>query len=58
MYLLRFVIVCFYILKVFLKEFKFFLLQIKIFLVFLDHFDTLISKIILKNKNKYYFDIF
>ena len=48
MYLLRFVIVYFYILKVFLKEFKFFLLQIKIFLVFLDHFDTLISKIILK----------
>jgi hypothetical protein len=26
--------------------------------VFLDHFDDLISKIILKNKKKYYFDIF
>jgi len=27
--------------------------------MFLDHFDTLMSKIILKNKNKkYYFDIF
>jgi hypothetical protein len=26
--------------------------------VFLDHFDALISKIILKNKKKYYFDIF
>jgi len=48
MYLLRFVIVCFYILKVFLKEIEFFLLQIKIFLMFLDHFDKLISKIILK----------
>jgi hypothetical protein len=38
------------------ENFLFFaLLQINIFLVFLDHFDPLISKIILK---KYYFDIF
>jgi len=26
--------------------------------VFLDHFDALITKIIFKNKKKYYFDIF
>jgi len=45
--------VCFYILKVFLKKIEFYLflslLQINIFLIFSDHFDVLISKIILKN---------
>jgi len=38
---------------VFLKKFKFyfiFFIQINIFLVFLDYFDALISKIIFKNK--------
>jgi len=43
--------ICFYILEVFLKKIKkilFFLLQINIFLVFLDHFDALILKIIFK----------
>jgi hypothetical protein len=47
--------------KCFLKKLKlflfFYLLQINIFLVFLDHFDALISKIIFKNK-KILFDIF
>jgi hypothetical protein len=42
--------VCFCVLKLFLKKFKFFLffslLQINMFLIFLDHFDALISKII------------
>jgi len=33
-----------------LKKFIFYLLQFNIFLVFLDHFDMQISKIILKNK--------
>jgi hypothetical protein len=45
--------VCFCVLKVFLKKFKFyfiFFIQINIFLVFLDYFDALISKIIFKNK--------
>jgi hypothetical protein len=42
-----------------IKIFYFFsLLQINIFLVFLDHFDTLITKIIFKNKKIYYFDTF
>jgi len=43
--------VCFCILKTLLKKIKFFiffLLQINIFLVFLDHFDVLILKIIFK----------
>jgi hypothetical protein len=44
--------VCFCVLKMFLKKFKIFLFlslfQINIFLVFLDHFDALISKIIFK----------
>jgi hypothetical protein len=47
--------------KCFLKKLKlflfFYLLQINIFFVFLDHFDVLISKIIFKNK-KILFDIF
>jgi S-ribosylhomocysteine lyase LuxS involved in autoinducer biosynthesis len=34
------------------------LFKINIFLVFLDYFDVLISKIILKNKKIYYFDTF
>jgi hypothetical protein len=42
--------VCFCVSKALLKKFEnflfFSLLQINIFLVFLDHFDTLISKII------------
>jgi hypothetical protein len=42
--------------KVFLKKFKklllFSLLQINIFLVFLDYFNTLMSKIILKKLKK------
>jgi hypothetical protein len=40
--------VCFCVLKVFLKKFKFFfsLLQINIFLVFSYHFNDLMSKII------------
>jgi len=45
-------LVCFCVLKIFLKKINFFyffsLLQINIFLVFLDHFDALISKIIFK----------
>jgi len=48
--------ICFCVSKAILKNFEiflFFLLQINIFLVFLDHFDALISKIIFKNK-KYY----
>ena len=49
-------------LRAFLKNFKFFyfFLYFKIifFLVFLYYFDALISKIILKNKKIYYFDIF
>jgi hypothetical protein len=54
--------VCFCILKVFLKIFKFYfilsLLQINIFLMFSDHFNALISKIIFKKlKYIYYFDI-
>jgi hypothetical protein len=48
----KFYPVCFYVLKVFLKKIKnflfFSLLQINICLVFLDHFDALISKIIFK----------
>ena len=41
--------VYFCVLKIFLKKIKFFyLFQINIFLVFSDHFDILISKIILK----------
>jgi hypothetical protein len=43
--------VCFCVSKTFLKKFKFFsffLLQINNFSVFLDYFDALISKIILK----------
>jgi len=43
----------------FFKEIKFFLffslLQINYFLVFLNHFYILISKIILKNNKKYYY---
>jgi len=55
--------VCFYVLKVFLKIFKFYfifyLLQINIFLVFSDHFNALMLKIIFKFlKNIYYFDAF
>jgi len=40
--------------KIFLKKINFFyfFLQINIFSVFLDHFNMLISKIILKNKIK------
>jgi hypothetical protein len=34
------------------------LVQINIFLVFLDHFDALISNIILKKIKKYYFNTF
>ena len=54
------IIVCFCILKIFSKKFNFFyffLLQINIFLVFLDHFDVLMP-IIIFFKKKYYFDIF
>jgi hypothetical protein len=42
--------VCFCVSKAFLKKIEFFfsLLQINIFLVFLDHFDALISKMIFK----------
>jgi hypothetical protein len=52
--------ICFYISKAFLKKFEIFLffslLQINIFLVFSNHFDVLMSKIIfLKN---HYFDAF
>jgi hypothetical protein len=36
----------------------FYLLQINIFLVFLDFFDALMSKIIFFKKKKYYFDTF
>jgi uncharacterized RDD family membrane protein YckC len=46
-------LICFCILKMFLKKieiFLFFLLQINIFLIFSDHFDVLVSKIIFKNK--------
>jgi len=46
---------------VFLKKFEiflFFLFKINNFLVFLDHFDTLILKIIFKNKKIYYFNVF
>jgi hypothetical protein len=43
---------CFSVSKAFLKKIKFFiffsLLQINIFLVFSDHFDMLVSKIIFK----------
>jgi hypothetical protein len=42
---------------VFLKKFKINLLKINFFM-FLNCFDVLISKIILKNKKKYYFDVF
>jgi hypothetical protein len=46
---------------VLLKKFKIFyffsLLQINMFLVFLDHFDAMISKIIFLKK-KHYFDTF
>ena len=49
--------VCFCVSKVFLK--LLFLLQINIFLVFSDHLDVLISKVIfLKLKKKYYLDAF
>jgi hypothetical protein len=41
-------LVYFYVLEIFLKKFEFFLLQINMVLVFLDHFDALISKIIFK----------
>jgi hypothetical protein len=44
--------------KHFLKKIFFYLLQINIFLVFLDHFDVLISKIILKKYKKNNFNIF
>jgi hypothetical protein len=47
--------VCFCVLKAFLKKFKIFF-HIKIFLVFLNHFDALISKLIFFKK--YYFNIF
>jgi len=40
--------------NIFLKKICFKL----IFLAFSDRFDVLISKLIFKNKNKYYFDIF
>jgi hypothetical protein len=40
--------VCFCILKVFLKKIKFFLKKINVFLVFSDHFDVLMLKIIFK----------
>jgi hypothetical protein len=53
--------ICFYVLKTLLKKIKkilfFSLLQINIFLVFSDHFDALISKIIFLNK-KCYFNTF
>jgi len=39
-------------------NFFYFFLQINIFLVFLNHFDALILKIIFKKSKKYYFDIF
>jgi hypothetical protein len=52
--------ICFCISKIFLKKNELFLfsslLQINNFLMFSDHFDTLISKIIFKKI--YYFDIF
>jgi len=38
--------ICFCILKMFLKKFKIF--YVNIFLMFLDHFDVLMSKIIFK----------
>jgi hypothetical protein len=48
--------VCFCVSKAFLKKIKkilfFYLIQINIFLVFLDHFDALMSKIILKKIKK------
>jgi hypothetical protein len=48
--------VCFCVSKEFLKKFKIFLFFLYLKLIFLDHFDALISKMIfLKN---YYFDIF
>jgi hypothetical protein len=52
--------VCFCVLKVFLKKFKFFfsLLQINIFLVFSYHFNDLMSKIIFFLKKKTLFYIF
>jgi len=44
--------ICFYILKIFLKNLNFILffslLQINIFLIFLNHFDVLILKMIFK----------
>jgi len=49
-------LICFCVSKIFLKKFKFFLffssLQINIFLVFLDYFDPLISKLIFKKIKK------
>jgi len=42
-------VVCFYILKIFLKNLKFFYLKL-IFFMFLNHFDVLISKIIFFKK--------
>jgi len=49
----------FFFVKVFLKKFKIFIFYFKLifFLIFLDYFDMLISKIIFKNK-KYHFNIF
>jgi len=48
--------------KSILKKFKFFLffylLQINIFLVFSNHFDVLMSKIIFKKLKKYDFNVF
>jgi hypothetical protein len=40
--------ICFYILKIFFKKINFFICFKLIFLMFLDHFDVLISKIIFK----------
>jgi len=45
------------VLSIFKKQ-LFFCIKLIFFLVFLDYFDVLISKIILKNKKIYYFDTF
>jgi len=51
--------VCFYILKVFLKKYYFFLcFKLIFFLIFLYHFDALISKLIFKKYKKYYLGTF
>jgi hypothetical protein len=59
---LRFLtLIVFYVSKAFLKTIKFFYFfyfKLIFFLVFSDHFDALISKIIFKKLKKKYFDAF